>query len=43
MRERLSSQGAEPIGNTPEQFTAQMKSDLVKWAKVVKGADIKIE
>ena len=43
VRERLSSQGAEPIGNTPEQFTAQMKSDLVKWAKVVKAADIKIE
>ena len=43
MRERLASQGAEPIGNTPEQFTAQMQRDLVKWAKVVKDANIKLD
>jgi tripartite-type tricarboxylate transporter receptor subunit TctC len=43
VRERLSSQGAEPIGNTPDEFTAQMKRDLVKWAKVVKDADIKLD
>lgn len=43
VRERVLSQGAEPIGNTPEEFTALMKRDLVKWAKVVKDADIKLE
>ena len=43
VRERLATQGAEPIANTPEQFTAQMKGDLVKWAKVVKAADIKLD
>jgi tripartite-type tricarboxylate transporter receptor subunit TctC len=43
VRERLASQGAEPVGNTPEQVTAQMKTDLAKWAKVIKAADIKIE
>ena len=43
VRERLSTQGAEPVGNTPEQFTAQMKADLVKWAKVVKAANIKLD
>ena len=42
-RERLATQGAEPIGNTPEQFTAQIKADLVKWAKVVKAANIKLD
>ncbi len=42
-RERLASQGAEPIGNTPEEFTAQMKRDLVKWAKVVRDANIKLD
>ncbi len=42
-RERLAGQGAEPIGNTPEEFTAQMQRDLVKWAKVVKGAGIKLD
>ena len=43
VRERLSSQGAEPIGNTPEQFTAQMKRDLAKWAKVVRDANIRLD
>jgi tripartite-type tricarboxylate transporter receptor subunit TctC len=43
VREKLASQGAEPIGNTPEQFTAQMKADLAKWAKVVKAANIKLD
>jgi tripartite-type tricarboxylate transporter receptor subunit TctC len=43
VRERLSSQGAEPIGDTPADFTAVMKRDLVKWAKVVKDADIKLD
>jgi tripartite-type tricarboxylate transporter receptor subunit TctC len=43
VRERLSSQGAEPIGDTPAEFTAVMKRDLLKWAKVVKDADIKLD
>ena len=43
VRERLASQGAEPVGNTPEQFTQVMKRDLAKWAKVVKDADIKLD
>ena len=42
-RERLAGQGAQPIGNTPEEFTAQMQRDLVKWAKVVKSAGIKLD
>jgi tripartite-type tricarboxylate transporter receptor subunit TctC len=43
VRERLSSQGAEPIGGTPADFTAVMKRDLAKWAKVVKDANIKLD
>jgi len=43
VHERLASQGAEAIGNTPEQFTAQMQRDLVKWAKVVKDSGAKLE
>jgi tripartite-type tricarboxylate transporter receptor subunit TctC len=43
VREKLSALGAEPIGNTPDQFTAQMKSDIAKWAKVVKAANIKLD
>lgn len=43
VHERLAGQGAEPIGNTPEQFTAQMQRDLVKWAKVVKDSGAKLD
>lgn len=43
VRERLLSQGTEPVGNTPEAFAAFMKSEYAKWAKVVKAANIKAE
>jgi tripartite-type tricarboxylate transporter receptor subunit TctC len=41
MRARLLAQGFEPVGNTPEEFDAYIKSELVKWSKVVKQAGIK--
>ena len=43
VRERLTADGAEPVGSTPEQFTAFVRSELVKWAKVIKAADIRVE
>ena len=43
MRDRLAQQGAEAIGNTPEDFAAIIKRDLAKWAKVVKDANIKLD
>ena len=43
MRERLAQQGAEPVGNTPDEFAAVIKRDLAKWAKVVKDAGIKLD
>jgi tripartite-type tricarboxylate transporter receptor subunit TctC len=39
---KLSSQGAILIGSTPEEFTAYMKSEIQKWAKVVQAAGIKV-
>jgi tripartite-type tricarboxylate transporter receptor subunit TctC len=43
VRERYAVLGIEPVGNTPEQFTAQIKSDLARWGEVVKAANIKVE
>jgi tripartite-type tricarboxylate transporter receptor subunit TctC len=41
--ERLSAQGAEPVGSTPEEFAAYIKSETVKWAKVVRESGAKAE
>jgi tripartite-type tricarboxylate transporter receptor subunit TctC len=36
VRQRILSEGAEPVGSTPEEFRKFMLADLAKWAKVVK-------
>ncbi len=36
MRERLLADGAEAVGNTPDEFAAIIKRDIAKWAVVVK-------
>ncbi len=41
LRQRLASQGAEPITSTPEEFAAYLRSEIDKWAKVVKVAGMK--
>jgi tripartite-type tricarboxylate transporter receptor subunit TctC len=41
--ERLTRDGIEPVGNTPEEFAAQIKTDLARWAQVVKAAGIRPE
>ncbi len=43
VRERLASQGAEPVGNTPEEYAASIKIDLARWAKVVAAAGIRAD
>jgi tripartite-type tricarboxylate transporter receptor subunit TctC len=40
IRERLVSLGVEPVGNTPEEFGEYMRSEIAKWARVVKDARI---
>jgi tripartite-type tricarboxylate transporter receptor subunit TctC len=40
---RLESQGAEPVGSTPEEFAAYIRSETVKWAKVVRESGAKAE
>ncbi len=41
MKQRLASEGAVGIGNTPEQFAEQIGKDMVRWAKVAKDANVK--
>jgi tripartite-type tricarboxylate transporter receptor subunit TctC len=42
-RERLYSIGAEPMSTTPEEFGAYIRSEMAKWAKVIKTAGIRVE
>jgi tripartite-type tricarboxylate transporter receptor subunit TctC len=35
-RQRLLDQGAEPVGNTPEEFDRQLREEVARWAEVVK-------
>jgi hypothetical protein len=41
--ERLSSQGAEAIGSTPQAFASYVKTETAKWAKVVRESGAKAE
>lgn len=43
MISRFASQGAFPVANTPERFAEELRSDSVKWARVIKEAGIKLE
>lgn len=43
VRERLTSLGADVVGNTPEQFAAFLKADAAKWARIVKESGAKID
>jgi tripartite-type tricarboxylate transporter receptor subunit TctC len=36
----LVANGAEPVGSTPEEHAASVRSDVEKWKKVAKGAGI---
>ncbi|HEV7822519.1 MAG TPA: tripartite tricarboxylate transporter substrate binding protein [Burkholderiales bacterium] len=40
---RLRDLGYEPVGGTPQAFAAYIKSELAKWEKVIKAANIKGE
>lgn len=43
MKENLAKQGAEVRTNTPEQFSAFIRDEKARWAKVVKDANVKVE
>ena len=40
---RLIAQGAEPVGDTPEEFAKYIKAEAAKWGKVIKTLNLKIE
>jgi tripartite-type tricarboxylate transporter receptor subunit TctC len=43
LREALSREGGEVLGGTPAQFAELLKSEQVKWAKVVRDSGAKVD
>jgi len=43
VKERFASQGAEPVGGTPEALSALIKSETVKWKRVIDAGQIKLD
>jgi tripartite-type tricarboxylate transporter receptor subunit TctC len=43
VRERFQSFGSEPLGNSPDEFAAQIKNDIAKWAKVAQSAGVRAD
>jgi tripartite-type tricarboxylate transporter receptor subunit TctC len=42
-KEKISSVGADTVGNTPEEFAAFIRSETEKYARIVKAANIKLD
>ena len=43
VRERIIALGAEPVGNSPEEFGGFIKREFSAWAKIIKEVGIKVE
>jgi len=43
VKDRLAALGIEPIGNSPEQCDAFVRSEMDKWSKVIGAAGLKAE
>lgn len=43
VRAQFEKLGAEPVGNTPAEFAAFAKAELVKWAAIVKQSGAKVD
>jgi tripartite-type tricarboxylate transporter receptor subunit TctC len=40
---RLASDGSTPVGSSPEQFNAHIRSEIAKWRRLVKEANLPIQ
>ena len=42
VREKLTSEGSEIVGNTPQDFTVFLKRDIARWARVIQDSGVKL-
>ena len=43
LNQKLIEQGAEPVGNTPEEFSKLLREEVTRWAEVVRVSGAKAE
>jgi tripartite-type tricarboxylate transporter receptor subunit TctC len=43
MKERLMELGYEPVGNTPDEFAARIKTEIATWARIIRSAGIRAQ
>ena len=43
VRERFAADGFEPLGLGPTEFSNYLRAEILKWARIVKTANIKPE
>jgi tripartite-type tricarboxylate transporter receptor subunit TctC len=43
VRERLIASGVDPAGSTPDEYGAYVRSEVEKWAKVIKATGAKAD
>jgi tripartite-type tricarboxylate transporter receptor subunit TctC len=43
LRKKLSNEGAEPVGSTPDKFAALIKDEIPRWGQVVKESGARID
>jgi len=43
MQERFAKSGAQLVGNSPQEFAAQIRAERARWGEIIKAAGIKAE
>jgi tripartite-type tricarboxylate transporter receptor subunit TctC len=43
MREFITREGAEPVASTPQEFAAHFRSEVERYAKIIKAAGVKVD
>lgn len=43
LRERLSADGSEPVGSTPQELADHISAEIARWSRVIKAIGLKVE